>query len=374
VVSLRASDNFNSLLALLLACPGLACFIDNGSATALSDTSTAATTADATTSLTTSTTSTSTGPIDPVTTTGPGDDTADPTTTGVDPDTGTTVDPTAPPLLDCWDQGVAGWPLMGAEISTLLDLNPAYPTLSPDGLTLHYIAGSTRRPFRSIRADLADPFPDGAPIAGWDIPGFMTGYPNVVLGGAELLVSSGQDIHYALLKPDGPGDYDTPELLGATVNTDFEETVLSVTADGQILIVQRNDGPPIGPLAVSWRFYQHERPIVEPGAPFYGMGDTTPLVEPLGLALCPALSPDGSTEDTQLDLANTASLAFYYTTRQTRSDPWGVPQRISGLDTGNAIPCASSLTADGCQLSYFSFIATGEMNTAVTLYLARRAP
>lgn len=379
MVSLRA---FNNILPLFLACLDLACFFDNGGPLSHTSADTdAPTTTSSTTTSSTTTAAPSTGPQVPDPTTGPGEDTGDPTTTTLDPDTGTTVDPTAPPLVECWDQGPAGWPLMGPQISTLLDQSPAFPTLSPDGLTLHYIAGDARRPFRSVRAGLFDPFPSGSQIAVWDIPGFVVSYPNVVLGGAELLISNDHDIYYALPSAEGPDEYDFPKILGETVNTaDYNETVLTVTADARTLVVQRNDGPPIEPLPITWRFYQYERPVVGPGAPFYDTGDVTPYVEPLGLAVCPALSPDGlhllftSTDDKQLDVEDLTTLSIYYTRRPDRGAPWEAPQKIEGLHTGNSVPCASSLTADGCQLSYFSFLIGDDSGAPTTLYLAQRAP
>lgn len=323
---------------LLLVAP--ACFIDKGGDA--SATSTTSTTTDA-----------------EVTTTGGAASAGD---TSQDPTTGSTLDPTGPGGADCWSQGIQGWPLAGVPLTSLSAEAPRDPFISADGLRLYYVALADKRPFRSSRTDRSMPFPDGAQISQWtDLPDLRGAYLAVVLGEGEMLLTAAGDIYVSTHTPDNLDEYSLPVLLGGDVNTDIAEDRATATADGTLLIVTRNDGPPVAPYPASWRFIQLTRDAPSPGAPFTGDVDVTPLVEPLGLSVCPAVSPDGlhlfftATEDDAIDTQNPGQFGIFYTRRADRDAAWAPAQKIPGLAGNGAIPCPRSVTSDGCELTYTTF-------------------
>lgn len=355
-----------------------------------------------TTSASTSGAASSTGPADPTqsidsdsagtsssSTTHAVDDTSGSTTgtthaattgTTADTDTGSSsgTDTDTGGESGCWAQGASGWPLAGAPLDMFADKAPADPFISPDGLQLYYVALDPRRPFRSTRADLMSPFPNGKQLALWNNDTkWQPGYPNVVLAGQEMLLSNEGDV-YSSKYDIGKDQFGTPALLkGASMGGD--EGVITATSDGATLIVTRRDGPVIMPLFPdnSFRFHQLTRNKIEPGGDFVDPNnDVTPIVAPLGVALCPAVSPDGlhlffaSTDQPVLDKGNVNdAVGIFYTSRPSREDKWDTATKIDIVHAGKGVTCPSSVTADGCQLAYlhFQFGAEGNymMNLAV---------
>jgi len=280
----------------------------------------------------------------------------------------------------CWGQGAAGWPFEGTPLDTFIDKRPADPILSPDGLRIHYVALDPPRPFVSTRPSPGDPFPNGKQVALWgNDPNLKAAYPNVVLDGAEMLLSINFDVYSATATPAKPDKFALPvPLLGP--NTAHEESVITATADSATLIVTRRDGPPILPVldSGSFRFYQYTRAQLQPGAPYVGGADVTPQVGPLGLALCPALSPDGlhlffasTTSDTLTDQNANDVVGIFYTSRPEGAASWAPPQPIGIAHAGKGVTCPSSVTADGCQLAFHRFIFKGD---DYSMHLATRAP
>ena len=313
--------------------------------------------------------------------------TTDAATTGTtaDTDTGSSTDTDTDTDTDgesgCWAQGASGWPLAGAPLDMFADKAFADPFISFDGLQLYYIALDPRRPFRSTRADLMSPFPNGKQLALWNNDTkWQPGYPNVVLAGQEMLLSNEGDV-YSSKYDIGKDQFGTPALLkGASMGGD--EGVITATSDGATLIVTRRDGPVIMPLFPdsSFRFHQLTRNKVEPGGDFVDPNnDVTPIVAPLGVALCPAVSPDGlhlffaSTDQPVLDKSNVNdAVGIFYTSRPSREDKWDTATKIDIVHAGKGVTCPSSVTADGCQLAYLHFQFGAEDNYMMNL--AVRSP
>lgn len=302
------------------------------------------------------------------------------TTTG-DPSTGdTTGDPSTGEPASCWSQKADGWPMDGEPLDDFADAGPRDPFLTPDGLGLWYIAADPPRPFLSTRASLGDPFPNGVQQALWgDDPAIQPAYPTPMLGGTELLFVSADDVYSAIATGNVPNKYALPVPLTPPSSGDSEGKV-TATADSLTLLVTRRDGPPISAdfPEKSDRFYQYTRPQPQPGAAYAGGAPITPMVGTLGLAICPALAPDGlhlffsSTESATLTKANAGDVvAIYYTSRPDINTPWEPPQAIAITHGGAEIVCPSSVTSDGCQLAFHRF---GLEPFTYSMYLAQRAP
>lgn len=376
------SPRVPALGPLVLACT--ACFIDTGT-----NTNTGETTAAATTTGTTSTATTadpSTGPLDPTTGIVGTTTTDDPTTTSSSSTTSsstTTSETTGEPQPDCWAQGVTGWPIAGVTVDAIAPDDPIDPYLSPDGLGLLYIGGDARRPYVTTRQSRTDPFPAGAAInQQWPAaPPYY--HPALSFGIGELLLSDSQDILLAIFNPFAqPGDdpYVLPQILGAPVNLDdFQDTHPRATEDGALLVIQRDDGPAVDFLGKTWRFHQFERQAPQIGDPFTGDVDVTPYLPPLGIALCPALSPDGlhlfftSIVTNNFTPDEIDELDLYYTRRPDRQSPWDPPELLPSLSGGNGITCATSVTRDGCSLAFYKF-TTGDPPFVDKPLLADRTP
>lgn len=326
------------------------------------------------------------------TSTGAVGSTGEPTTSGEEGTTSTTgdgssdtssgdgesgVDTDAP--VSCWGMGAAGWPLGGVPLS-FEDVGATDPAISPDGLQLHYVATDQRRPFVSTRPTRIDGFPNGTQLAVWgNDAAIKIGYPHVVLGGQEMLMIDLGEVVYSEFQPLQPDKYSKPQKL-AGPNTGHDEVQVTATADGALMIVSRVDGPPIPPLLgrASYRFHQFTRAMPTPGGAFVGDLDVTPLVEPLHLATCPALSPDGlrlffaSTDAPTLDADNVdEAVDIYYTERADALAPWAAPQKLAIANNGNGISCPSSVTADGCELAYHQFHYQGG---DYKMFIATRTP
>lgn len=292
---------------------------------------------------------------------------------------GDTGDTTTGEPASCWAQGAANWPPDGAPLNDFEDTKPRDPFISPDGLQLYYIAGEPPRVFVSTRLTPGEAFLNGVQLVLWgNDPAITPGYPRVVLADKELLFSSKFDVYSAKAADDQPFDkYALPVPL-TPPSTAGAETVITVTADSTTLIVNRQDGPPIGLLPKSFRFYQYARPQPVPGAPYAGGQDVTPVVLPLKLALCPTLSPDGlhlffgsTTSDTLTEANANDVVGIFYTSRPDPLAPWAEPEPLAIAHAGQGITCPSSVTADGCQLAFHRFFLNQD---DYSMHLAVRAP
>ena len=319
---------------------------------------------------TTSTTTDTTAPIDPGTTTSttdPGESSGATTTTDT---TTTTTDTDTDAPTDCWDLGPDSWSVKPAPLDKL-EGDARDPVLSPSGLELVYLATMERRPFRSKRAQPGDPFPKGIPFVEWDDSNFKPRYPRFDRNSDEMLMSADQDIWWSRFELGNPDDqYSFPLKLDG-VNTPLDESVLTVSEDGEVLIVQRNDGPPILPsFPTTFKFWQFTRMDTQPGAAFGDGQDRTPYVAPHNFAMCPTLSPDGlhlffaSTDAIDFTEMNASNAVRIYSTKRLSPDSgWDDPIQLPAIQPKERVLCPTSVSADGCALTYIetTIKAPGEM-------------
>jgi len=272
---------------------------------------------------------------------------------------------------DCWDQGADGWQ-SGVKVEGLTGVGASSGTISPDGLTLHYVADIPRRLHRVERASRDVGFGGGEKIAAWDgLESFSPDHPAVTLDGAEIYYHyrqnnfDGMSLQVSLRNEFNPGDeYGPPTpALGVAPGTVPDE-IPAVTKDGNILLVQRKDGPVTpGLIGKGWNFYQFERMAPMPGQAWVPIGVFTPMNPPLNLALCPALSPDGlhllftstSVDDLGFGKVNEET-GVWLAERGNVHEPWGAPVEVTALGKGDGVSCPRAVTEDGCTLVYDRFI------------------
>lgn len=297
--------------------------------------------------------------------------------TGSDDSTGASTDPDA-----CWDLPPASWQAKLTVLEKFEDLAPHDPWIAPDGLSLLYIANDDYRPFRTTRASRLDPFLNGAPITLWGPNPPYPGYPRLSQDSQELLTSHDGDLYFSAFKLGDPNDqYTVPALLPGPVNSGKPEEILTITADGATLIVQRDETMPMQPFPFKRRFHQFARVDPQPGAAFMDGQDVTPYIGPHGFALCPTLSPDGlrllfaSTDSIDFTETNIADVVqIFSTTRATLASGWDPPVRLDAIPPGGGVLCPTSITADGCALTYVKFEYGGATSLPYTMYLLERSP
>jgi hypothetical protein len=334
-------------------------------------------------------------PVDPVdsqaTTTDSTTDDPDPTTS-TSTSTATTSVTTRPPdtddttdgVTDCWDDAPDSWTAAPIELDQFAESDAHDPVLSPDGLTLVYMAQTKGRPFRSTRAAPGDPFPNGEQIALWSFieADFSPFYPRFAIDAHEMWMSYLGDIYLSkFVGGDTLNSYANPVQISAPLSTTAEDSHPTLSADGSVLIVQRDDGPPIADLTKSWRFHQYTRPAPTIGGPFTDDAqDVTPQVGPVHLALCPALSPDArhllfsATTSPTLSAANASQVvSIFQVTRDSPQDPWGPPTELTTISPGGGVLCPMSVTADGCAMTFIKFPYV-RFDQAYAMFLVEREP
>lgn len=298
-------------------------------------------------------------------------------TTGGSTDTGEAGTTGAP--ATCWDHAIDAWP-PATKLGGFADVSPVDPEISADGLSLVYVAGTdaNRQLFRSSRAARHDPFPNGKPIALWN--DVAAGYPAFALGFEELLVAVDGEIRASKYKPGDVNDqYDDPLPL-ANVNTGYAESHPNGVLDGTRLLLQRDDGPPTAGLRSSYRFWEFRRePPVALGDYSAGV-DVSPQVPPLQVVLCPALAPDGldlfftSTQAGAFDKESASDVMRVFHTRRADLDAaWEAPTPLLSIPSTGGVLCPSSVSADGCALTYVEF-PYGMGDPPYALYLSERDP
>lgn len=389
-----------TLPALLLACLPNPAFLepdtDTGGPAPTTSSPTTSTTAAGTFEPDTTDPDTTTPPVD---TTDPQPTTTGSTTADVDPTTSSSSSTSASTTLpsdtdatdtdsdgpaDCWD-APDGWTAEPVQLDQFAELDTHDPVLSPDGLTLVYMAQTEGRPFRSTRAAVGDPFPNGEQIALWSAaaPGFSPYYPHFAIDAQELWMSHAGDLWRSKFTGgDTLHSYGDPVQIFAPLSTDAEDTHPTLSADGSVLIVQRDDGPAIsGEITKSWRFYEYFRPDPAVGEPFTLAGqDVTPLVGTVPFALCPVLSPDGrhllfsATVSPTLTHANASQVVLIYqVTRDSVGGPWGPAAELTPIAPGGGVLCPTSVTADGCSLTYVKF-PYSRLDQPYAMFLVEREP
>ena len=346
---------------------------------------TTTTTSEASTSASTST-STSEAESEAATSTSTGAET--------DPDTG------EPP--ECWGRAPTDWDEIVQILDLQLGVDPRSARLSPDGLTLFYIADPIGRPYVAERPSRDQPFVAGQPLnplsglaadLGVDYPAFRPD-PR---GLRELILSVGfpGDLYVAA---DPAWDAPTP-LANLNLWPPFQDSHPSLSEDGARLIFSRNDGPvnpDLGDGTVTvFNFYEATRP---PGSPA-----ATPFADPTLLAIsyadppkvenyahyapCTALAPDGrrfffgsTFPDVLADPATLVdALDIFFAERPALGEPFAPAVELALFHEHAWQTCPNSVSRDGCELIFHRFVLGGDMavepgEDKYKLYLARRAP
>jgi hypothetical protein len=288
----------------------------------------------------------------------------------------------------CWDSPVEDFveDLSFSE-AVLAGVNPHSPFVTPEGLSLYYIATDINGNvtlFKATRSDRGTNFSGGVPepVTGWSFTPLVD-YPALAFDGAELLVTRDYMLYVSLWNNNSWGPF------AAVVTSEpaemHGESLHSLTKDGERLIFQRNDGPviPVNGSTTLERFHEVVRTPAVPGGAF---GSPAPVgiptltsgnpAFPHGL-YCPALSADGTRlffasnreEVTQQNIAFVLKLAMVR--RASRTAPWGQPEWLpDALNSTDQETCASSITEDGCEIYYHYFGGSG----AYTIHVARRSP
>jgi hypothetical protein len=322
------------------------------------------------------------------------------TTIGADPTDGITTTTTTMPDLpddsstgapaDCWGLAPGVWDSVEELPDAQLGDAPSSPRITPGGLGLVYMAGtpSGKRPHRSNRASLDEPFVVGKLLAAWPGLNFGLDHPSLLRGDAELILAGRPGFDDQLFVATWNGSlWSAPVPMTPPIATLLHESIATFTEDGGRMIFQREDGPPNPDLnSASWRFHEASRaPDGPPGAPF----DAPSAVVLPGISddpnynhinVCPTLSPDGlhlffgSTFPIVLTPNNQPdALNVFYTARAGLGQPWAPPQEITQLREATWETCPSSVTRDGCTLVFHRF--KFQMNPGdYRIYLARRSP
>lgn len=321
--------------------------------------------------------STGAAPTTGVPTTG-GTTTGEPTTGGLDPgstgmssETGATTDGPS----DCWDQ-----PLDDFVLSVLVPgaNGSGSPSLSPDGLSLFFkapVALPDKFEVRRLsRLAPADDFIGPAEVFFGPSDTDKLDYPEVVAGNSKIFFTQdGGEIYSARFEN---GMWTTWGVAGTTAafSPNDIESHPNATENGAILLYQRDDGPGVGSLRTTFRFWQAALDVDNDSFNTPPV-EVTPQHADLLIPLCPAMSPDGlhllfAAKDAAGDLEqfNDGSVGVWSTHRAATSAPWDPPVRSSVRENGS-ITCPTSITADGCQATFIRFTLPA---SNYTMYLGRR--
>lgn len=273
----------------------------------------------------------------------------------------------------CWEAGVQGW-APGMKVEGLTGSNARAGTLSADGLTLHYVAADPGRLFRATR-DPGAAFVGGEQLTIWpNLLAFNADHPAVTRDGSRIFFHY-QNVVNGMVFEVGMGlQYVVPEMVNpfekysqpkpVTISPgEVPDEIPAVSADGKMLLLQRQDGGALPGLedGKGWRFHQFEYQ-----ADWVYLGERTPANGALDLALCPALSADGlrlfytstMVGDLNADNANQVT-GVWYTQRSDPKDKWEAPLEVTGLDEEGSVPCPRAVTEDGCTLMYTRFVFGG---------------
>jgi hypothetical protein len=269
----------------------------------------------------------------------------DPASTGMSSETGDTT--TGGPA-DCWDQPLDGFTLSPL---TLAPSGAGSPSLSPNGLSLFF-----RAPLpdyvevrRLSRPSAMDDFTGPAePFFGPDDTDKLD-YPEVVAAeGKIFFTQDGGDIYAARFED---GIWKPWKIAGtlAVFEADDIESHPNATEDGTLLLFQRDDGPPVGQLPGTFRFYQA---VIDVANDSFNTPpvEVTPKDPGLVIPLCPAMSPDGlhllfAAKDAESNLQefNDGTVGVWSTRRPAPDAPWDPPTRSDTLRDNGWITCPSSI-------------------------------
>lgn len=309
----------------------------------------------------------STGDLPPDTTGAP-----DPASTGMSSEPG---DPTGAPA-GCWDLPLDAFALTPLPPQAI---GASSPSLSPDGLHLFFKAPLPAPQLfevrRLTRATTEDDFPAVAETFFGPPDTDGLDYPEVFAGGERIFFTQKSgDIFTARREGGAWKPWVIAGSLAVFDQARFESHP-NTTEDGALLLFQRDDGPPVGPLRATYRFYQTTDVPQQNGFAAPPI-DVTPAHPDLVIPVCPAMSPDGlhllfAAKDVQGELEDLddGSVGVWSTHRPALDAPWEQPVRSDTLREKGAVTCPTSITADGCQATIIHFSTVNEL---YTMHLARR--
>ena len=278
-----------------------------------------------------------------------------------------------PPTVACWGSEMP-WETTPLNVGMLTGQAPTAPTLSPDGLVLHYLAGppGQREPHRVERNSRMEPFSGGDLLAGWSTPPTDLAQFRVAEDGDRAIGRVGSSL---LISSASGGNWQN--LSAIDFGDGFDElTDPAFDALGRVVIFARREllqGDEPRPTLI-WALHRTTWPAAEP-APSGPERLELPTFELNHAQLCPALSPDGmhlflgGSFPHTWNTAVTGDLDVFESASEAGA--WSVPTRVDSLSAENQHAGPRSVTDDGCELTLRQFDIPFAGNT---FFLARRTP
>lgn len=279
-----------------------------------------------------------------------------------------------PPITEaCWGSA-EDWVVEMLDIEALDGELPGTPTLSPDGLALHYLAGPAgqRVPYRVERESREDPFTGGAPLEGWNTPPMNLAQLRIAEAGDRLVVRVGSNLEVSSASA---GAWET--LSAVAFGAEFDElTDPAIDTLGRVLLFARREElrNNAGDSTLIWALY---RAAWTGGSPTPSEPERLefPTFELEHAQLCPVLSPDGehlflgSSYPRTWDNAVNGDLDVFESVSEVGA--WSQPERVESLSHAEQHACPISVTEDGCELTVRQFDIPFQGNRFL---LARRPP
>ena len=277
------------------------------------------------------------------------------------------------PVDDCWGLATAWSPKEPFDFGANAGAAPQHPRVSPDGLTLVYIAvqGAHRRPWRATRASKDAPWESHQPLLdGWPELPLDVNYPFLHGGELYLTTSDPNELYVAVASGDQFPD-PTP-MTG--VNTQGHDAWSTLTADGSQMIFERSQAAP-------WHFVESVRvgggPDFAPPVP----RAVVPIDDTVHNLICPTVSPDGLRLFFASDYPETfasspspqAVTRLYWAERATLDAHFGSPVEVPTADSDERQTCPMTVSADGCELVFHHWDLGGAEGTQ-TNWITRRTP
>lgn len=141
-----------------------------------------------------------------------------------------------PNLGPCWESD-APWQTQPIPVDALTGESPTGLALSPNGLTLRYVAGEPdpRLPYEVRRTSRMEGFSGGEPLPGWNNPAMNLAQVRVAEDGERLVARVGSELHVSSMSGD-----DWQSLAMVDFGPDFDElTDPSLDSQGRILVFTR---------------------------------------------------------------------------------------------------------------------------------------